>query len=112
MRVLNEERPTEQRVFEQLTLRRGDASDVQPLAQHESLRNDQVLFVNRHDESSLFFPGLSPLANDLANRFVLDLNPLRISTDLESTWNLLDLGTNDDHSRSLCNSLVSIVTIS
>ena len=82
--------------LEQLPLGRTDTTNAQALAKHQSPGDDELLFVDGHDQYAIFFSRLLALADRLAHRLVLDLDFFAIRVDLESSGHLVDLGVHCD----------------
>ena len=55
-----------------------------------------MLFVDRDDQDVVLFPRLLALADHLAYRLALDHDLLAKGIDLQTSWDLFDLGSQPD----------------
>ena len=83
-------------VFKQLDSRAVHSSNAQLLAQDESLRDNELLLVDRHDQDVVLLPRVAALVDRLTNGHVLDLDLLGPRLELESRRFLFDDGSNVD----------------
>ena len=83
-----------QRVFEQLPLGVGDAAYTQVLSQNQAFGDDELFFVNRHDQHVAVLVGLRTLADDLANGHVLDFDFFGVRVDFEARRDFFDARAN------------------